>query len=137
MPERTGEQGDRIAGQYYYDVNFTGGVISNITIGGITTWIQPREVTAAGTITQLQTDSAIMVENNASSSVSVLLLAASAITPKRSIYIKDALGHAGAHHITITPHGADTIDGAGSLVFTYNYQWCLLTPISTGWSVLG
>ena len=36
MPDRQGEQGDAIAGQKYYDVEFTGGSISNVTLTDVT-----------------------------------------------------------------------------------------------------
>lgn len=135
IPERSGEQGDRIAGQFFYDIYFTGGTISGVTIDDITTYISPREVTTPGTITQSLTDSAIIVENNASLAVTVNLLKAS--TRKTSLYVKDGKGNAGTHNITIVANGADTIDGQATAILTYNYQWILLTPIASGWTVLG
>ena len=129
MPDRTGEQGDRIAGQFYYDVFISGG-----TIEGVSILLTPREVTTPGNINQITTDSVIVVENNASTSVNVLLLPA--LTSK-SIYIKDGKGNAGTHNITIVANGADTIDGQSTAVLTYNYQWILLSPINGGWTVLG
>lgn len=135
MPDRMGEQADRIAGQYFWDVYFIGGTISNITIDGITTFLSVREVTVSGDIDVLITDSVIAVENNAASPVNVNLLAAD--TAKiRSIYIKDARGNAGTNNITIVPDGADTIDGASTLVMNVNYQAFLLTPITGGWIIL-
>lgn len=36
MPDRSGNQADRIAGQKYYDVYFTGGELSNVTLTDVT-----------------------------------------------------------------------------------------------------
>lgn len=52
---------------------------------------------------------------------------------------KDVAGHFGAHPLTITPNGGDTIDGASSLVLQNNFQSTTLVPftdgINTGWFI--
>ena len=53
-----------------------------------------------------------------------------------SVYIKDKKGNAGADNITITPNGAETIDGAGTLVLSTNYDSVRLLFNGTEWSVI-
>lgn len=128
------DNGSTIGGQEYDDVYFIGGTIENIAIDGVTSFIKSREVTTSGTINQLTTDTAIIVENNASQATTVNLLPSA--QKGLAIYVKDGLGNAGTHNITIVPNGIETIDGQVSLVFVYNYQSALLVPISAGWSIL-
>lgn len=128
------DNGSVIAGQPYDDIYFIGGEISNVTIDGLTTFLQTREVITAGDIDQLATDSVIVVENNASTAVNVNLLPSS---ESYAIIIKDGLGNAGAHNITVLADGAETIDGQSTAVLTFNYQWIELVPITGGWSVIG
>ena len=49
------------------------------------------------------------------------------------------LGQATAHNITLTPDGAETIDGATIYKLTANYQWVTLVPfndgVNSGWMV--
>jgi hypothetical protein len=55
------------------------------------------------------------------------------------ITFKD-LGQAGANNITITPSGAEKIDGAASLKLTGNFQYVTLQPfndgVNSGWALL-
>lgn len=52
---------------------------------------------------------------------------------------KDVGGNFAAHNLTITPNGAETIDGLASLVLNVNRQGVTLVPandgFSTGWSI--
>ncbi len=50
------------------------------------------------------------------------------------------LGHATAHNITITPNGAETIDGVNApVVIRNNFGWITLVPfndgVNSGWSI--
>lgn len=52
---------------------------------------------------------------------------------------KDVGGNFALHNLTITPNGAETIDGAASLILATNRQYITLVPAndgtSTGWSI--
>lgn len=58
-----------------------------------------------------------------------------AVTYKKILFIKDGKGDAAANNITITPNGADTIDGGASLVLNANNQYVMLLGDSdnTNW----
>lgn len=57
-------------------------------------------------------------------------------TLNRVLIIKDAAGAAATHHITITPHAGELIDGASSYVLNLNYAGVTLGCDGTNWFVL-
>lgn len=95
-----------------------------------------RQVTAAGDIDVLTADTGIGVENNVSADVAVNLLPADN-TNGHTLVIKDVLGNASSHPITVTPDGAETIDGQSTYVIGADYGWVTLAPVTGGYSVIG
>ena len=96
---------------------------------------QVREVTASGAITQLITDRVIVVENNTESQTTVNLLPAADMAPQNNdVTIVDGTGNA---NVLLVPDGDDTINGASSMAFDYNWQWAKLTPVAAGWVTTG
>jgi hypothetical protein len=55
----------------------------------------------------------------------------------REIVIKNSCDHAGAHHVTITPSGSDTIDGATSEIITSYYGCRRLYSDGEKWHIIG
>jgi hypothetical protein len=58
-----------------------------------------------------------------------------------AVCFKDVGSQFGAHPLTITPTGAETIDGLASVTLTVNRQYIWLTPyndaVNSGWSITG
>ncbi len=104
----------------------------------------PRNVVAAGAVTLSPGDSMVFV--NVAGLVTINLPLVSAWLRENydsphnafegAIWIKDLGGHAAAFNITVTPFGADTIDGqAISYTIVQNHQLLRLYPLTdlTGW----
>lgn len=72
------------------------------------------------------------------SSAAACALPAASTRVGLSLTFKD-LGQATAHNITITPNGAETIDGAANLVLNVNRQGVTLVPfndgVNSGWAI--
>jgi hypothetical protein len=58
-----------------------------------------------------------------------------------AVCFKDVGSQFGAHPLTITPNGTETIDGLASVTLSTNRQWIWLTPyndtVNTGWEITG
>lgn len=139
MPERSGEQGDRIAAQYYYNLYVTGGnligvTLTDVTINGETTAPNLRVVTTAGNITGLITDYYVIV-NKASGQNTTYTLPSSPSTNQR-VTVKDGKGDANTHNITVDGNG-HTIDGGSSYVIGSPYGWNSVVWNGTEWSIIG
>lgn len=72
---------------------------------------------------------------NVGANTSITLPAIASMTSK-TVRIKNSGGDAATFNITITPDGAETIDGAGSFILDENYVAIDLIPFGTNWSVL-
>lgn len=140
MPDDTTlNGGDRIAGQFYYDVDFTGGNLSgvtltNVTINGITTARTLRVVTIPGSVT-VQSDDYIIVVNKAAPETTTVNLPAG--TTSRSIIIVDGAGNAASFPITIDGNLSQTINGQSTLVINRNYTAFEMVFNGTEWNVIG
>lgn len=139
MPDRSGVQGDRIAGQFYYDIYFTGGDIENATltnviINGASSNRNETILTAAGNYSVISTDYIITVQKTAPQITSIIL-PASPVT-SRSIIVKDGSGNAASFPITINGNGKN-IDGAASFILNLNYSSVEIVYNGTQWNVIG
>lgn len=137
MPERSGEQGDRIAGQFYYDIYFSGGSASNLTltnatINGLTYGISLKVKT--GSYTLLTTDNVVIFKNSGSSGITATLPSSPATN--QYVLIKDGNGTANTYNITIAGNG-NTIDGSSTLVVGSQRGWSALIWDATLWNIIG
>lgn len=138
MPNRSGNQGDRIAGQLYYDVEFTGGSISgvtltDVTINGTITTRTERVITASGPVTVASDDYVITIDKTVPTATTVTL--PSVPTTSRSLIIKDGQGQAGANNITISGNG-NTIDGSATYVINVSWGAAELIYNGTEWNII-
>lgn len=138
MPSRDGEQGDRIAAQFYYDIYVTGGALANVsltdvTINGITTTPNLRYITVGGDVTVLPTDCAIILNKTIGAATTIFL--PTSPSDSQLIIAKDAKGDANTHNITIDGNG-NTIDGGATLVIGSPYGGNQLLWNSSEWSVI-
>lgn len=139
LPDRTAaENGSVIAGQEYYDVDFTGGSIRNVSltdvvINGVTTARNERIITASGNVT-VQNDDYVITVNKTVPEITTVTLPASPST-SRSIIVKDGAGNSGSFNITISGNGK-TIDGAASYILNGAYQNIEMIFNGTEWNIL-
>lgn len=84
-----------------------------------------------GVIAALTSDGDILVNQGASTAVSVTLVAASTAT--RPVTVKDYTGNASAAYpISIVPNGAEKIDGLSSVSISTAYGSVTLYPLAAG-----
>jgi len=95
-----------------------------------------RILSAAGD-TEIEDDDDIVVVKKTIGEVTQCLLP-EASARDRPATIKDGRGDADSNNITITPFGAETIDGATEYVLTFSFQAVTLYPYpdGSGWYVL-
>ena len=101
--------------------------------GGIT-----RKVTtvAAATYDLLITDDIVHVAYTTTAAVTSFTLPTAQAIAGRTISIKDADGNASVNNITIDTEGAETIDGAATLVMATDDQAVTLYSDGTNWFTL-
>lgn len=87
----------------------------------------------AATYNALPEDHIIHVTYTSTGAVTNLALPTAQVTKGRMIVIKDAGGNAGTNNITITTEGAETIDGAATLVIASNYGVARLYCDGNNW----
>jgi hypothetical protein len=139
LPEREAKNnGLCIAGQLYYDVEFTGGSISNVTltdvtVNGVTTERTVRVVTASGGVTVESSDYVIDVNKTVPATTTVTLPASP--TTSRSIIVKDGAGNAATYNITISGNGK-TIDGSATYVINRNNEAIEIIYNGTEWNII-
>lgn len=125
LPDRdANENGTVIAGQEYYDVEFVGGAISNVTltdvtINGVETFRNERIVTESGDVTVLSDDYIITLDKTAPEITTITLPATP--TTSRTLIIKDGNGSAATYAITLDGNG-NTIDSVGTFVMGTNWE---------------
>lgn len=91
---------------------------------------------AAATYNLLETDYILNVTYTGTGAVTNLQLMTEQTVAGRVIRIKDAGGNAGTNNITITTEGAQTIDGAATLILNTNYQAVDLYCDGSNWFIL-
>lgn len=85
----------------------------------------------AGNLTILSSDAFVFINTNTAATRTITLPAASDVTAGRYFIIKDKTGSANTNNITVTPAGADTIDGVAAST-TLNIAYGSLTLVSDG-----
>jgi len=84
----------------------------------------------------LSTDRVLLVDPTANP-VTINLPQVSSTNTNRVLIIKDRAGSANTNNITLTPFGADTIDGGNSLALSVNYNCVTLQSDGTSnWTVV-
>ena len=92
----------------------------------------PRIISGSGNITVATTDLTILI----GASVPVINLPASATKLNPVTIIGNASGIFSTHNSTVTPNGAETIDGLSTVVLNNDYQAITLFPLAAGgWRV--
>jgi hypothetical protein len=140
LPDRDAtENGTLIGGQEYYDVDFTGGAISNVTltdvtINGTETFRNERVITAPGDVT-VASDDYVITMNKTAGEITTITLPATPAT-SRSIIVKDGKGDAATYNITVDGNGK-TIDGDAAIVISENYAAIEIIYNGTEWNVIG
>lgn len=126
----TDNQGDPVAGWGYIHAESNGVTFPLLVqcdpiklVGAVeqtqALYTQPHVLEAeTSPYTVLSTDHNILIRQTAPGAIQILL---PAVVVGRSLIIKDALGDAAGNNITVTPNGAEKIDGAGSYVISANY----------------
>lgn len=90
-----------------------------------------RTVIAAGDIVVLANDRIILVKQTVAQAVNVILPAAASRLGV-PVTIKDLAGVAAADPLTVTPNGAETIDGRATFPIGNNHACVTFNPIATG-----
>lgn len=91
-------------------------------------------VHTTGNYTVAATDQIVEVDSSGGAVTITLLGRGSA--PCRPLYVKDAAGDAATNHITVQRAGADTIDGATTVVISTAYGSVTLYPGTAMWHVI-
>lgn len=138
MPDQDGP-GDRIAGQLYYDVHFTGGdasnlILTDVTINGVDTARQETIITDPGDYEVQVNDYVITVVKTIPEITTITFPLAP--TESRSLIIKDGQGEATDFPITVDGNG-QTIDGAATYEINVNWQSIEFIYNGTQWNMIG
>jgi hypothetical protein len=81
----------------------------------------------------LATDTLLLVDFAGAVTIDLLAASSAAGYP---ITIKDTSGAAHTNNITITPNGADTIEGLTTVPINSDYGYYRLYPVSGGWVII-
>lgn len=90
----------------------------------------------AATYDLVETDDTLLVTYTGTGAVTSLTLPTAQTVAGRTIVIKDAGGNAGTNNITIDTEGAQTIDGAATLVISSDYESFTLTCDGSNWFII-
>jgi hypothetical protein len=95
-----------------------------------------RTITAAGAITVATTDQIILVAKTVAAATIINLPAAASFLSDE-LFIKDLNGVCATNNFTVTPNGAETIDGLTTYLMLDNYAHLYLGKKTNGWYVKG
>lgn len=88
-------------------------------------------------VTIAPSDNFVVLDVDCSTSRTITLPSASSVTPGRIYLVKDGTGQSETNNMTVAPDGADTIDGAVSVLVNSNWACVFLTSNGVdGWRVL-
>lgn len=93
-----------------------------------------RVITAAGSVTALDSDTVIAI-NKVSSEITNVILQNST-TDGKLLIIKDKKGDASSYNIIITVSGGGLIDGLSGFILTQNYQSVTLLFCNSSWCII-
>lgn len=139
LPDNPNNPAELIAAQKYYDVEFTGGSISNVTLTDVT--INGTETARNETIISAPGDYAVQPDDYIITVVKTVpeittITLPAVPTESRSIIVKDGQGEATDFNITIDGNG-QTIDDAPTLVMSVNWGSYEIIYNGTQWNVIG
>ncbi len=83
------------------------------------------------------TDTDLIVEVADTSVGRTVTLASATVAGGRVVIVKDVSGGAGTNNISVVTEGAETIDGAASVVINTNYGYRVLYSDGANWFVIG
>ena len=97
-------------------------------------YLGPATVVTTTPYAVLDTDVVLLVDTDAAIEI---LLPPLALWQGRALYVKDATGAgAGTNAITVTPNGAETIDGGALVINVTRASYTLYGGSLTDWSIL-
>lgn len=138
MANAVDKRGDTVTGNISANagITFDGVDLSTIPVDGSGAYQAPLFDYIATTTNYTLTFSAStpnkVVVNTGSSAITVYLWEATTANKGAIVHVKKF----GTGDITITPHGAQTIDGAASAAVTTQYKALMLVSTGTNWVVL-
>ncbi len=140
LPDRADAlNGLLIGGQKYYDVYFTGGEISditltNVTVNGLSYNLNQYIKTDSGNVTVAADDYEIIINKTVGQATTVTLPASPADV--RALLIVDGKGDAGTNNITVDGNG-NNINGSATFAMNSNSQSIWIIWNGTQWNIVG
>ena|ERR1039458_9147116 len=115
--------------------DFVNGVFGRVSLQEMLSPPSPTYINhAASPYAATSADTSIYVDTTAGAVT--ILLQPTAIRGNLPLIVKDYTGHANANNITLTPNGAEKIDGLASYVLIGDFVGANLGPTTAGYAVL-